>query len=38
MLKERAAEAIETYRTPPGIELPGVCLFGAAVSPEAAAP
>jgi ubiquinone/menaquinone biosynthesis C-methylase UbiE len=37
-LKERAAGAIEAYRTPAGIEFPGVCLVASAVSPEAAAP
>ena len=37
-LKERAAEAVEEYRTPAGIEFPGVCLVATAVSPEAAAP
>jgi SAM-dependent methyltransferase len=36
-LRERAAEAIGAYRTPAGLEIPGVCLVASAVSPEAAA-
>jgi len=36
-LRQRAAERIGAYRTPAGLEIPGVCLVAAAVSPEAAA-
>ena len=36
-LKQRAAERIGAYRTPTGLEIPGVCLVATAVSPEAAA-
>ena len=36
-LRERAAEAVEAFRTPAGIEMPGVCLIATAISPEAAA-
>jgi SAM-dependent methyltransferase len=36
-LRQRAAEQIGAYRTPAGLEIPGVCLVATAVSPEAAA-
>ena len=36
-LRQRAAEAIGAYRTPAGLEIPGVCLVASAVSREAAA-
>jgi SAM-dependent methyltransferase len=36
-LRRRAAERIGAYRTPTGLEIPGVCLVATAVSPEAAA-
>jgi SAM-dependent methyltransferase len=36
-LRQRAAEAIGAYRTPAGLDIPGVCLVASAVSPEAAA-
>ena len=36
-LRQRAAEAIGAYRTPAGLEIPGVCLVASAVSPEGAA-
>ena len=36
-LRQRAAEAIGAYRTPTGLEIPGVCLVASAVSPEAGA-
>jgi enediyne biosynthesis protein CalE5 len=36
-LRQRAAEAIGAYRTPAGLEIPGVCLVASAVSPEAGA-
>jgi enediyne biosynthesis protein CalE5 len=36
-LRQRAAERIGAYRTPTGLEIPGVCLVATAVSPEAAA-
>lgn len=35
-LRQRAAERIGAYRTPTGLEIPGVCLVATAVSPEAA--
>ena len=37
-LRQRAAEAIGAYRTPAGLEIPGVCLVASAVNPEGAAP
>lgn len=37
-LKHRAAEAVSAYRTPAGLEIPGVCLVASAVNPEGAAP
>ena len=36
-LRQRAADAIGAYRTPAGLEIPGVCLIASAVSPEGAA-
>ncbi len=36
-LRQRATERIGAYRTPAGLEIPGVCLVATAVSPEAAA-
>jgi enediyne biosynthesis protein CalE5 len=36
-LRDSAAERIGAYRTPAGLEIPGVCLVASAVSPEAAA-
>jgi len=36
-LEQRAAAAVAPYRTPTGLEIPGVCLVAGAVSPEAAA-
>jgi SAM-dependent methyltransferase len=36
-LRQRAAQRIGAYRTPTGLEIPGVCLVATAVSPEAAA-
>jgi SAM-dependent methyltransferase len=36
-LRQRAADAISAYRTPTGLEIPGVCLVASAVSPEGAA-
>jgi SAM-dependent methyltransferase len=36
-LRQRAADAIGAYRTPAGLEIPGVCLVASAVSPEGAA-
>ena len=37
-LRQRAAEAIGAYRTPAGLEIPGVCLVASAVNPAGAAP
>jgi enediyne biosynthesis protein CalE5 len=37
-LRQRAAAAIGAYRTPAGLEIPGVSLVARAVSPEGAAP
>ncbi len=36
-LRQQAADAIGAYRTPAGLEIPGVCLIASAVSPEGAA-
>jgi SAM-dependent methyltransferase len=36
-LEQRAAAAAAAYRTPAGLDIPGVCLLATAVSPEAAA-
>jgi SAM-dependent methyltransferase len=36
-LRQRAAEAIGAYRTPTGLEIPGMCLVASGVSPEAGA-
>ena len=36
-LRQQAADAIGAYRTPAGLEIPGVCLIASAVSPAAAA-
>jgi SAM-dependent methyltransferase len=36
-LRQRAADAISAYRTPTGLEIPGVCLVASAVSPEGVA-
>jgi SAM-dependent methyltransferase len=36
-LERRAEAAVAPYRTPTGLDIPGVCLVASAVSPEAAA-
>ena len=36
-LRDTAAQRISAYRTPSGLDIPGVCLVATAVNPEAAA-